>query len=535
MARAKTAAKPAASLTALAAGATGSPSSVAVSQAAARAFVERAAREAIAASVELDVSIAQRYEVRVSEAIATACWEYRPPHRITLGSAIYHRARPGASDAERGALVREHLHHEFAHLLWTERDPERVRAALPARATLRLWNWFEDVRVEQRWREATGRRFGWSALEPEGMLAPVPLALLGELIWHEGDVLALASRIAADADAAADPQAPSKAQALRDMLARVHPFYVRAAHARDGLALMPLMAEWIEQFGNAGLDGLADSHRIDVVILLGGEAGDVPLLALLGAAVATVPERRDGAKHGPAALGAVAQAGSGDLLACEAEPFDAALADRVAGRLAPLFAARERRAYTDQPTHRLSAQRMGAGRAECYVTRAATRRARAPVLAVVDCSGSMEGEHMDAARVLVAALSRLAARGAIRGHVVLSAVCPRTYKAVWQRFALPLADHVIERIQAFGAGEGLANALAAHYALAREARLTAVVTDGAITDAPIDKAALHARGIHTVGLYCGGDEALPRLAEWFDRALVRPDAQRLAEALVTMR
>jgi hypothetical protein len=99
-----------------------------------------------------------------------------------------------------------------------------------------------------------------------------------------------------------------------------------------------------------------------------------------------------------------------------------------------------------------------------------------------------------------------------------------------------MCDEAIQRIDAWGEAEGLEFALSSNSKLARCADFVGVYTDGAIFDKPIEKGRLHARHIYTWGLYAGESEAIQGdLLRYFDRALVRADAEGLIEAMLLKR
>ena len=134
---------------------------------------------------------------------------------------------------------------------------------------------------------------------------------------------------------------------------------------------------------------------------------------------------------------------------------------------------------------------------------------------------------------MVAALSSLASRGIVSGHVVLSAVVDE--RTVWQRFALPMKLDAIQRIRAFGSAEGLESAIRSNLKLAQAADFVFVYTDANIYDEPIDKSRLHVKGVYTWGLYVGGYEELEELKKYFDKSLIRDTAEKLVEAIITQR
>lgn len=494
-------------------------------------LLRQAIADAIAGLAGLPVRIGEPYRVRVALGFDTACWTYRPPHEITLGTGIFDKLRPDvqADDTARARCVTAHFWHELGHLLDTERDPAwiermlrevRMRARWPRLVPFELFNLFEDARIEDRWRAATGRLFGWRSMERARARAQVPWEVLEALIFTEGDCMALLSDVEPD---------------LRDhtgaVLAFVHPFYVRACAADSTLALAPILAEWIEMFGAAGLPPAQDPFaRRDLVIFMAG--GEGPMADALDAACAAADALDGTAPPAPAPQGSVAmaEAQSADLLRALGEglPVDAQRVAAVARLLGAGFRPQAAVTLTEEPSRRVHRGRAARGEPARFMHAAPVTPPK--VLLLLDCSGSME-ESMIEGRVLVAALSTLARAQRVAGHVVLS-ITTNEGVSHWQRFALPMPLDAIERIPTNGAGEGFANTIAAHMHLARATggRID-VYTDGEIRDRPVDRPALGAAGISLRGLYCGDSEATGNLAQHFDRVIVRADAAALAAAI----
>ena len=142
----------------------------------------------------------------------------------------------------------------------------------------------------------------------------------------------------------------------------------------------------------------------------------------------------------------------------------------------------------------------------------------------------MGGFHASEGRLLVAALSVLAAKGKVSGHVALSAVSGD--KAIWQTFKLPMTMDQISHIQGWAGAEGLEGTLKGNLKLAREADLVLVYTDGSICDVPINKSDFHKYGIYTWGVYVGNKDCFDELNKYFDKALIRQSTEDLVDAML---
>jgi hypothetical protein len=517
--------------------------------------LNEAIRKAYLDALLMDVEIEERIELRVKPGFDTACWAFLPPHRIYVGDGIPAKAKKSLTDNELARYIRSHVFHEMAHGLWTERDLKKVNADLakieiapkgkPATkgVPFSLFNAFEDARIEDRWRDQVGEPFEWTEFEDvEIGLAPNdPNALFFMMVQYEGDL---------DRTRKIWGAVPENEAALFD---EVESFYRKTLSAGSSEALYPILKEWCERFGIP--PATASSS-------LGSKPGQnpegTPTDLTLTALFQTNPEALEEFEQGTVQVNPIGGKpqdeddgnvsvsekkeagqvevteieGNADLLSSgRGEVYDVVRAKKLAQRLSRLFESETRKYFSQEPSKHLSVKNLVLKR-DFYVHNETHQRGRQSVLIVVDCSGSMGGHHIDESRVLVECLSDLARKGIVTGHVVLSAVIG--WKSCWQRFKLPMRTEHIRRIRAFAVAEGLEGTLQANLKEAQKADYVFVYTDGQICDKPIDKRYFHARGIHTWGLYAGHDlRYLDSLSEYFDKALIRENADLLVEAMVT--
>ena len=489
-----------------------------------------AARDALLEIFFSGERITEAYDLRAKRDFRTAAWTYGPPHKIYVGTGIPTKAKPGLDRESIGLYIQRHVFHEFGHLLWTERDLAGLRERLSPRVDFSLFNLFEDARIEARFRSERQQAFEWSRFEN---VAPdlMPNGMFFALVQFEGDVAAVEAHYAPTLSATGEDQADHART-----LVRVHHYYQRAIAAPSSSALFPVLEEWCEEFPQPssftpcrGSEQESDGdNACDLMPGLKAQQspGDA---ATLEAGSEAVGQTGPSGKHpGPVD----AEDGEGtNLLGEERTPLPVARIERLAQRLAELFTAKSRRVTGEVPTRRLSARHFVLDQ-PCYRRDVIEQARRSTVLLVVDCSGSMQGYHLQEGQLLMAALSLLATRGVVSGDVLLSAVLRK--RAVWQRFRLPMSIASVERVQALGDAEGLEHTIRDHQALARQADRVFVYTDGHICDKPINKMALHAQGIHTWGLYSGeAGQAQRELTKFFDKALVRENAEQLVEAMLS--
>jgi hypothetical protein len=541
-------------------------------------FMRQAVNLAVHDALFSPLSLGERHDIRLKPGFTTACWSYLPPHRIYVGTALFGHAREGLTSDLRSLYVRSHVHHELAHAHFTERDLRKVNAELAKLGVpFALFNLFEDARIEHRYRQETGYRFRW--LQCEELSVGVSAAvLLFALVQAEGAVRTVTEALrkgpyrAVD-NASAEPDEEQRGQA-RERFTRVQTYYTHIVAAQTSQALYPLLKEWLEEFGKpkncpargneSGIGqagpapqddaateppGPSDKEKDD----RGEEQCDLAVSASLQGDPMAVAEFEMGTVEvdiqlgdnrdtlAPPARHLVTQGQDlgpvgkkGTVLHKVASPLDEAAAQRVAARLQPFFVAKMRSVATQTPQRRLSARAYALDRAP-YRRKELEGKARRRIVLVIDCSGSMSGVHIEEGRTLVRGLSLLAEQGFVEGHVVLSAV---NYEPNWEAWTLPMPADKIARIQGYAGAEGLEYAIKGNLELVTKADFVFVYTDAQICDRPIDKSELHRYAVYTWGLYAGGDaepEILQSLQRYFDKAIMRPSALELVDAMLTQR
>lgn len=466
------------------------------------------------------------FTVLVKPKFKTACWSFQAPrHRIYIGEECLARGRKGLKREQHVRYLKAYLRHEMGHLRHTERDMKCVRQALAAvkkktKALLSamrdaeipfsLFNYFEDARIEHLERERTGEKFGWAEFEelgvPEEGQFVQPIQEFFLLIQQEGE---------------------GQAERMPDVVG----FYQEAIAAPNSLSLVPIMRRWMEQFGNdapperfSGEMSLSESLQSDPSLAHDFDKdtfkpGDAP---------------KDGEAEEEREQLALTAKLTGDLLNREEVALvDWGYAERLANRFLALFGERKLTVRSNDPTTRISTRHMMTDR-PCYKHKVTVVGTAKELDVVVDCSASMRNGPIESARLLVWALSHLAAQGKIRGSLILAAVNGKG-EAVSQSFKLPVTKDVVSRIHAFGQAEGLNAAILRHADLLAKADMVFVKTDGDIIDEPLDKKKVRQAGINVCGLYVGNAEAATKMAKHFTRFYVRSSLDALIDALLQSR
>lgn len=482
--------------------------------------VERHLRESLCDLIINDLEPREPYQVRVKRNYPTALWSWLPPHSIYVGDGILTRARNDVDDTVVSYYVASYLHHEMGHAKFTEPDFGKLAAILKRiGCSMDLLNLFEDARIEHLWRQYSKRPFRWLDCERRVEEANVtPDGLFFSLIQSEGDV----------------------SQALGDRLthssnARVIEFYQAAIITPSTLALEPLLAQWIECFGDnppqqdcnadRGIGELAQAsllqHDVDLRIAFDEDCDPLDR---------DVSDNGDFDSSRAQHLTTIQEHIQSGLLHDEPiiDPIDGL--DAHVRLLKTIVIQPARRTFSDVPSKRLSSWRNAANR-PCFGHTHLPLSRQKKISLVIDCSGSMNGEHIEAARIFTRMLNSLSRSGLVSGSLILSAV--NGGQAMSERFEWPVQDEVIRRIHAFGSAEGLQSAMTQHITAIRSSQMVYVFTDGNITDEPLNLTELYRQGIAICGLYVGETgEATEQLKRHFARFIVRESVSALVDAIV---
>ena len=222
-------------------------------------------------------------------------------------------------------------------------------------------------------------------------------------------------------------------------------------------------------------------------------------------------------------------AGSTDLFAWhfrEGAEIDEELALRARRVLERMLTGQSRAVLSDSPSKRMSIRHMAQGGDAKFIRKEDFTRGAMAIDIVVDCSGSMRGAPIAAAKALLLALSQLAAKGLVKGRAIFSS------GEGWMACPLPMKTEKIARVKAFSGSEGIEPALTQNARKLREADAVFVFTDAQITDKAFCKHDLKTRKVEPLGLYVGSDSAQGKMEQYFDRHLIRPTLEDLCSAMV---
>lgn len=443
--------------------------------------------------------------VKMKSNFDTACWSYLPPHRIYIGDKCLSRAKKTLSNADLTRYLKAVFRHEVSHLRWSERDLQAVNSALEVRGIpFALWNLFEDARIEHLERDRSGEPFDWACFEdvtrPKAGSFGKPLSEFFLLIQLENE---------------------EREERMPEVLA----FYDRAIAAKSSLELIPVLVDWMRRYPDevppqrfAGEMSTSLSIQSDAAALADFEKGTFK-------PGAEPPKETESVK--------VASRKTSKLLDnSDTYDVDFARAETLASKFLALFGSRTFTTRSEEPSARISAKHLEMD-LPFYKRKVTIATAVKRLCLVVVCSGSMDGQPIEDARLLAWALSYLASLGKIKGCVILSAVMGRT--AVSEVFELPLTKEVVRRIHACGDAEGLNLAILGNLKRLSDSDMVFVKTDGEICDEPLNRREVERKGVAVCGLYSGGVGKAAKMSQHFRRFFVRDSLEGLIDALLQTR
>jgi hypothetical protein len=530
-----------------------------------------------------------------SESCKTGCWRYDDAtgrHVIRMSPLAYDSI---ATDKTKRVLVSELFRnvyeHEAAHSKYTTKDLKGFGEKLKAeKIPWRLFNLFEDCRIEQEWvrSQRKFKAFNWLRWDkhPEPLDLPKVSATMLLYRFKVNGIKNSRYRMRL-------PREMRFAFSGLKFYHKVESYFWEIIQQRTSEDLIPIMIRWLKDFPSTGDDTIKEEGGLgtgDVGEAIKEASGKAPTNVVAndkqgeGASAETRGEKgssADGGKgSGAEETGKAIEEGGGEGYGSptgdESKPFSGEtppanpaeleefmLSHRLAGMLDTAFRAKgDGRETTSNPSKKLNVRGILRGDlVRPYVGKAPSERGKPHVSLVFDCSGSMSNaafidrertkpSRADiAGRVLLRALNVLAKKGRITAIAYASSA-----GGVRERVVLPVRDtSVFKKFHGWSDHEGLGYALdpktkqydprengllsdghhrSAFNEIVSKSRLCIVYTDGAITDAPVKREPLKARGLYTLGVCCAASDRTAALRHHFDGFVSRESLWGVADALV---
>jgi len=484
----------------------------------------------------------QKINISIYTDFETGCWFYREgKHNIMIGDKI----KP--QDIE---FIEQVFCHEISHMLWTDKKLSHIKKELEAvKIPFTLLNIFEDARIEYRWRTATRKKFNWVKWEklvdvdnekyksePFGKwkLQPeVPLGYLMNIIKSEDYIQSIKDKYSINTK----------------LINRIYDHYytkIKATHTTR--QLKPLMVEWVKEFGLP--ENIKNEHAAGSVMIIGESLSGKELKELTGKSIKVLEGGHGfGMSEGLATEDAKARQqksnkfenhplteySNGDLLQTSNGTYDISQVPLLVSKYKKAFVGYKAKGPTEIPGKKLNIRSIISRKPDIYIGERNKSWKSRKIALVVDTSGSMGGEPISNARLLVRVLSDLTRSGYCSGHVILSGV---RGKSLHQTFKLPITEDIITRIPGNYGAEGIEQAFKGTQGILKKADYVLTFTDGHITDTPMNREYWHAMNICSYGLYVNSNANLndyrDSLLRHFDRVIAKKNMMELTDRLIRM-
>ena len=446
----------------------------------------------------------------------TGCWKFDGGrHHIIIGGEFVKNLAEASQEniAHVRGAYQSLLRHECWHGFATDRVADVVAELRREAIPFRLFNLFEDARIEHLARTCpdadkdAGGRFRWQNWE-DGPATEINRAVqwFGLLIWREAS--AYKAMTAAETGYTWTGAAKVRVARSREICTRkaIREFYARAIAARDTFDLIPIIKEWCAIFGK---DAPADGPRVH---------DDIGGVSDKAEAEGGPGDGEGEGNPGKTLESECLEDKKADGLTSEEQkeldyyqlPLEAHTKDRIAwdekmvcrivNRLTQIAAS----ATMDRDELGATGSRLHLSgvlaQSNQFTRRTSETDGRRTLTVVVDCSGSMNQTWIKhGGKEFVIALARLHKRGTLDVRCWLSGTDGRDRCA---RVPMDRATSLdIARIYPHLGAECYAATLATP-AVARdmaESSLTIAWTDGMITDGDVDARELRRKGVDIVG------------------------------------
>ncbi|GAB1537143.1 hypothetical protein ADMFC3_27740 [Geovibrio sp. ADMFC3] len=455
-----------------------------------------------------DMLALEKYSVGVHPSHKTAFWSwaFKPApgeHKIFVGANVSRLAL----FAKQEQLVRAMLYHEISHSLWTEKDIEGTDKWCKTNdVPFRLYNLFEDVRIEEKFRRIFNKDFEWECCLQKGDLHVSPENILYLLKYYGGDrgkLVELRKGTLVELDLEED----------------VSGYFARIIACKTSEELRPVLLDWCKEFPDSRDHFQPDEQQSEDIL----SSKEAERMEQESQNIFEAPESDD----------------IGDDIALTSFSVGKIMSDRNRGGAAdgyekyvPLIAKlfQERKGYlsTESSQKRLSLRGLNGTSDKLYRKKIIKKPDKKTINLIVDTSGSMGGTPIANARAFALILNALANSGKIEGQLILTQV--QGTKGVTETVKFPVSEEKILSIPANGSAENIAGTINLTKPLLKRADYNFFFTDGDICDEPVDKKRLASEGIYTFGLYVGTKNV--NLERWFDRTIIKSSLKELIDELL---
>jgi hypothetical protein len=457
--------------------------------------------------------------IGIDASVPTACWSFEGNrHIIKVGKSLdtICNAATKSNDAKMKKFIELVIRHETEHGLLTCRDSDVADQLKALDLPFRLWNLFEDVRIEyaSATRKGGDGAFRWTNYQDVDASYNSASALLWAIKTNEAGIKKQASAYVPKWTGTEKMLEAGKERLTRLLILK---FYRRACRALTSQCLIPIVQEWVEIFGKE-----IDPKYADAVINGSSDEkkNEQPTIAPTG-----LDKMKADSQHMP-----------------KDQWYDRDLPvnGQQIGRIARCMKSIVQSARVTRNRLSCNGTRLHTNAAMCGSDRAFINRKRSngkrSVTMIVDMSGSMrDAWAIHGGREFVLAFRELAKKQLVDLNLILS--CSFNHKGKSYVVRKDDTDKWVNDRYPSGNGEGIMACMKTHIAKIKASTTTVVFTDSYLRDNDIDTKSYRNMGINAIAAYIEPcqyalGEGRKRMDKHFGRSVIASDANELAQRLL---
>lgn len=463
------------------------------------------------------------YDFSVDASVPTACWRFdhaSDKHIIRCGTRLDKLCKPDVQVDEKKMkkFIEGVIRHETEHGICSDRSNSVVEACIANKLPFRIWNLFEDARIEylSATRKDGDGAFRWTNYQDVKEAYSVAISLFFAIRTNEAGIKKQPSAYVPKWLGAQSMIYQGKTKQTRLI---VLDFYRRVIAAETSMDLIPILIEWIKLFGNE-MPEVSETGANDTI-----NGKDDPNLDkskqqddlddVIGDDRVPSEERTDWQFR--------KRAMNHDQISRIARAMNAVIENaKVVKNKLSVFG------------NRIHPQQAMQGSEKSFLNRGRTQGKRSVAL-IVDTSGSMNPTWKQyGGKEFVLAFRKLAREGKIDLEIMLTTV--RQGKAQSRRITTE-TDEWINNLRVDGNAEGVMQVIRRFLPIIKRSTTSVIFTDSRLRKSDLDTQAYRNMGLNMIATYIEPDESELDEGRWrmnrhFARSVIAQEATELARRLM---
>ena len=462
---------------------------------------------------------AESYHIYVKPRFSTAAWRHDGEnHQIIIGSNIFKNLNRKLSPKEELRYLRSFLYHEFAHSIWTDRDLKLIHDILKNKEmSFKIFNLFEDARIEEKMRLHTKKLFLW--LEYEELNIPEnPLNMFYYLIQseHKQELLLEVKN--------------NMTHSQYAIFKTVFKYYKKVIDCESSFEVINIMQEWYDEYPLTPVYEESIQNNTYLFLeeseLLGNDEKFDELVDGLDNILCINDTVVKGHKTPDAS-----NTRSSNLLSSPvAQAFDIKKRDALLHIMKNIFTSPQRYMKTSIPSKRLNIKKNIQSSDKIFIKKSQVVSYKKKLTILLELSGSMH-TTMHNMRLVVDVLDKMAQRNLIDATLILTAA---SQKEEFQILKMPLEENTVNKLSAHNAAEGLDNAMRKNLKSLSSSDYVWILTDGYIDDKPLQKDFYHKNHIFTHAMYIGDIDCSKEMQKSFDHVICEQSVEDLGKVILNL-